>query len=60
MPKALQWISGRVRPCHYVANVVNFNIKFKLASGALTMETVSILEFRRHADAVIRKVRGCY
>ena len=37
--------------------MINFNIKFNFIEKDLTMEKVSILEFRRDAEAVIRKVR---
>ena len=37
--------------------MLNFTIKFNKVTGRLIMEKVSLLEFRRHAVAVIRKVR---
>ncbi len=37
--------------------MLNFTIKFNTSTGRRIMETVSLLEFRRHAVAVIRKVR---
>jgi prevent-host-death family protein len=36
--------------------VIKFNMKLNMGKG-LAMESVSILEFRRDAEAVIRKVR---
>jgi len=36
--------------------VIKFNMKLNMGKG-ITMERVSILEFRRDAEAVIRKVR---
>ena len=38
------------------ARVIKFNMKLNMGKG-ITMERVSILEFRRDAEAVIRKVR---
>jgi antitoxin (DNA-binding transcriptional repressor) of toxin-antitoxin stability system len=37
--------------------MVNFTFKFNKVPGRRIMEKVSLLEFRRHAVAVIRKVR---
>ena len=37
--------------------MLNFTINFNKAPGRRIMEKVSLLEFRRHAVAVIRKVR---
>jgi len=36
--------------------MINFNLKFNIFRRASAMEMVSILEFRRHAEAIIRKV----
>jgi prevent-host-death family protein len=37
--------------------MINFNIKFNILKEGFLMEKVSILEFRRDAESVIRKVR---
>jgi prevent-host-death family protein len=37
--------------------MVNFNSKFNIWPRNLAMETVSVLEFRRDAEAIIRRVQ---
>jgi len=53
----VQPIRALGRSCRTSVRLLNFTFKFNQGTGRRIMEKVSLLEFRRHAVAVIRKVR---